>query len=915
MLWTIAEVTTGIICICLPSATLIFRKSEPRGPSAAILNGTPDTMASRRFPKQRSIYGILDDEEGEYFELRDMDTELVERPEKAYHSKILERVRSHRTRSHRRAGCVVVWCCESEQSYQDVNNAPHEAKFSHEALAGAASFGAFKIFEDRQRAEGKPVSHQFAKELLVGLVGGEVDKLAETKGEDFIDRERAKHHARENVEQMYDEHYGGQDQYDPWYPKTMEHGTLEDGDRLIAKINVNINIGISISIGINTGISNIKYRSPTLRIIEPRSRIIIISQTTMTKNRMPLRGSKSTMSLRRSGNNNSAMQPGVDSLQHLEQVMNSGAIQTNVDSVLPLEQARAALGRASPNPPQSQSCSKPQADASYKQTARHDTFEDSEFPLIGALQPSSVTSTLSGEAPRSLFEGFSQIHARPSERDGGRMHAPNTEKLYIQLMEEEAQKHHQKQDFALKEPKVYTEPFCNFLTENPTVWHAVGYFEQRLEKGGYKKLSESSTWNASLELGGKYYVSRNGSSLIAFEVGDKYESGNGVAMIAGHIDAITARLKPVSTKPNKAGYVQLGVAPYAGGLNATWWDRDLGIGGRVIVKDEETGKVSVKLVKLGWPIAKVPTLAPHFGQGIMGTNNPETQAVPIIGLDSSPSTSDPSFKPQTLGSFASTQPPKLLHLIAKELQIDPSSILNWDLELFDTQPAQVGGLDKEFIFGGRIDDKICSWSAVEGLLSSTSSTSSSSSIIKLVSLFDNEEIGSLTRQGAHGDFLSRTIERINEVFSSPSSTANSLAQVYANSFLISADVTHATHPNFLSLYLENHAPSLNTGLVICTDVNGRMTTDSISAAIMSRIAENYDCTLQKFMIRNDSRSGGTVGPMLSSKMGVRSVDAGLPQLSMHSVRATTGSLDPGLGVKIFAAFYNAWGVVGREFAN
>ena len=152
-----------------------------------------------------------------------------------------------------------------------------------------------------------------------------------------------------------------------------------------------------------------------------------------------------------------------------------------------------------------------------------------------------------------------------------------------------------------------------------------------LEKDGYKKLSERDAWD--LKAGGKYYVARNGTSLIAFAIGEGYKAGNGAAIVAGHIDALTAKLKPIPKLRNKAGYVQLGVAPYAGALSDTWWDRDLGIGGRVLVK--EGGKIVTKLVKLDWPIARIPTLAPHFGAAANGPFNKETQMVPIIGLDNS----------------------------------------------------------------------------------------------------------------------------------------------------------------------------------------------------------------------------------------------------------------------------------------
>ncbi|KAI9771549.1 MAG: hypothetical protein M1839_002792 [Geoglossum umbratile] len=493
----------------------------------------------------------------------------------------------------------------------------------------------------------------------------------------------------------------------------------------------------------------------------------------------------------------------------------------------------------------------------------------------------------------------------------------------------------------------HTAPFISFMTNNPTVFHVVDHFSKRLASHGFKRLSERSLWADELHCGGKYYVERNGSSLIAFIVGDKYKAGNGAAIIAGHIDALTARLKPISKLPTKAGYVQLGVAPYAGGLNSTWWDRDLGVGGRVLVK--EGGKIVTKLVKLDWPIARIPTLAPHFGAASLGPFNRETQMVPIVGLDntnlfSACACDENRSEPSVLGgegSFTSTQPYGLVRAIAGELGIrdcepEPalqgcgiadrahrrnrvhpicdihSTIVNWELELFDTQPAQLGGLDKEFIFAGRIDDKLCSYSALEALLESSSS--STSGVIKVVGLFDDEEIGSQLRQGARGNFLPSVLERTVESLTDDKG-ANIVAQTYANSFLLSADVTHAVNPNFLNAYMPNHAPRLNVGLCVAADPNGHMTTDAVSTALLQRVADKVGAILQVFQIRNDSRSGGTVGPMLSSKTGIRAIDAGLPQLSMHSIRATTGCLDPGLGVKIFKAFLDHFEEVDKEFAS
>ncbi|RMZ80435.1 hypothetical protein DV737_g2988, partial [Chaetothyriales sp. CBS 132003] len=458
-------------------------------------------------------------------------------------------------------------------------------------------------------------------------------------------------------------------------------------------------------------------------------------------------------------------------------------------------------------------------------------------------------------------------------------------------------------------PEKYAQPYIDFMTTNPTVFHAVAAFTKQLADAGYDYLSERTMWK--VKPGGKYYTTRNSSSFIAFAVGKDYKPGNGIGIVAGHVDALTAKLKPVSKLATKSGFVQLAVAPYAGGLNSTWWDRDLSIGGRVLVKDKH-GKIQEKLVKLDWPIARIPTLAPHFGAAANPPFNLETQMVPIIGLDNSDITgaTSPSLNIPP-GTFAATQPGRLVHAIGAALDVqDYSSIVNWELELFDIQPAQLGGIDKEFIFAGRIDDKLCCFAAVEALLASPDDASSG--IVKMVACFDDEEIGSYLRQGARSNFTSSVIERIVEA-TSASSGPNLINSTLANSFLISSDVIHAVNPNFLNAYLQNHSPRLNVGVAVSADPNGHMTTDSVSTALLSRVAEKAGSTLQVFQIRNDSRSGGTIGPMTSSKLGVRAIDAGIPQLSMHSIRATTGSLDPGLGVKLFKGFFDYYEEIDKEF--
>jgi aminopeptidase I len=527
-----------------------------------------------------------------------------------------------------------------------------------------------------------------------------------------------------------------------------------------------------------------------------------------------------------------------------------------------------------------------------------------------------VATGVATEAEQKAFaqqvqRGLPELVGASSTRSSSRRSSPPEDKAarFKQATRENAEK--------------YTKPFCDFLTNNPTVFHCVDAVKTQLKDAGWKELSERDAWK--IEPSGKYFVERNGSALMAFSVGGQYKPGHGAAILAGHVDALTAKLKPVSQVPNKAGYVQLGVAPYAGAPNNTWWDRDLGIGGRVLVK--ENNKIVSKLVKLDWPIARIPTLAPHFGAAAQGPFNPETQMVPIIGLEDSEEKSEetvePFSKPSLIGSaggsattFASTQPPRLVRVIANELGLKASeygNIINWELELFDVQPATVGGIDKEFIFAGRVDDKLCSWAAIQALVDAQSTDTADSSIIKAVGLFDDEEIGSLLRQGAKGNFLPSVLERAVTSLNNDISSSSIIGQTYANSFLVSSDVIHAVNPNFLGAYLENHSPRLNVGIVVSADSNGHMTTDSVSTAIMQRCADKVGAKLQVFQIRNDSRSGGTVGPMLSSATGIRAIDCGIPQLSMHSVRATTGNLDPGLGVMAFLGFLNGFESVDKEF--
>ncbi|KAM3430240.1 hypothetical protein NHJ13734_007835 [Beauveria thailandica] len=446
-------------------------------------------------------------------------------------------------------------------------------------------------------------------------------------------------------------------------------------------------------------------------------------------------------------------------------------------------------------------------------------------------------------------------------------------------------------------PEQFTQPFCDFMTENPTPFHVVDYCKVKLHEASFQELPSRESWAGKIHPGGKYWTTRNGSAMIAFTVGRAYKPGNGVAMIAGHID--------------------LGVAPYAAGLNPTWWDRYLGIAGRVVVRNPDTCKSATRLVKLGWPVAKIATVAAHLSQpAFFGDANLETRMAPIIGLASTYSMAEqqPLGNP---GELVHSQPPELVRLIAGELGISYSQITNWDLELYNFQPAQVFGMRKELITAGRLDDKLRSWAAMIGLL--TARAREDDGYVRLVSLFDNEEIGGKLRQGHGSTFLPATIERMVESLTHSHSATTPygvdiLGQTYAQSFLIASGVSHAGHPNFLENYMQDHVPTLNTGIAIKHDPNGGFSTDAVSAAVLMRVAELTGAKVQLYQARNDVRAGGSIGPILSSVVGCRATDAGIVQLSMHSVRASTGALDPGLGVLFYKGFLENWEKIDSEYA-
>lgn len=459
----------------------------------------------------------------------------------------------------------------------------------------------------------------------------------------------------------------------------------------------------------------------------------------------------------------------------------------------------------------------------------------------------------------------------------------------------------------------HASTYINFTYKNPTIYHVVRHFSNKLETAGFSYLAEKESWDKLKP--GKYYTYRNGSALVAFIVGPDWKPAKGVGVIGSHIDSLTVALKPNSSKQSVDGYELLGVAPYAGTLNDVWWDRDLGIGGRLLVKDKKTGLVNPVLVdSTPHPVAKIPTLAPHFGTPSVGPFNKETQAVPVVGF-SQKEDDEPTAKEKSAPLYGK-HPLKLLRYISLLSGVALEDIVQWDLQLYDVQQGVRGGLNKEFVFAPRVDDRVCSYAAISALIEADALGSVAPDAFSIVGLFDNEEIGSGTRQGIKGQLIEAVVSRVlsSDYYKVDNVEVTLLEKVtYANSIILSADVNHLLNPNFANVYLEHHKPIPNKGIVIALDPNGHMATDSTGLALVEELARQNGDELQYFQIRNDSRSGGTIGPSISLQTGARTIDLGIPQLSMHLIRATLGAKDIGLGVKFFVGFFSNWRATYDQF--
>ncbi|KFX67708.1 aminopeptidase [Pseudomonas taeanensis MS-3] len=413
----------------------------------------------------------------------------------------------------------------------------------------------------------------------------------------------------------------------------------------------------------------------------------------------------------------------------------------------------------------------------------------------------------------------------------------------------------------------------DFLKASPTPFHATASLAQRLEAAGYQRLDERAPWHT--EAGGRYYVTRNDSAIIAFQLGKRPPIEAGIRLVGAHTDSPCLRVKP-QPELQRQDFFQLGVEVYGGALLAPWFDRDLSLAGRVTFRRD--GKVESQLIDFQNPIAVIPNLAIHLNrEANQGwAINPQNELPPILA--------------QLAGAEKADFRALLANQLAQEHGLNADAVLDYELSFYDTQSAAVIGLSNDFIAGARLDNLLSCYAGLQALLAAPDAQSC------VLVCNDHEEVGSSSACGADGPMLEQVLRRVLP-------EGDDFVRCIQHSLLVSADNAHAVHPNYADKHDENHGPKLNAGPVIKINSNQRYATNSESAGFFRHLCLENEVPVQSFVVRSDMACGSTIGPITASQLGVRTVDIGLPTFAMHSIRELAGSHDLEHLVKVLTAFY------------
>lgn len=421
------------------------------------------------------------------------------------------------------------------------------------------------------------------------------------------------------------------------------------------------------------------------------------------------------------------------------------------------------------------------------------------------------------------------------------------------------------------------QDLLNFIDTSPSPWHAVASAEEHLKLYGFTALNESEHWQ--LMPGGRHYVIRGGGSIIAFIIGSQSLVESGFNMVGAHTDSPGLRLKPHAAFSSD-GLIRIGVEVYGGPILATFTDRDLSIAGRVNIRT--ASGFETRLVKFDQALIRLPNLAIHMNREVNEkglTLNKQTELPLIFG--------------ESEDGIAAEQ--QFLKHIADALKVSVEDVINFELNVFDTQKGVVWGQHQEFIANSQLDNLASCHAAITALTNTKHASTTA-----ICALFDHEEVGSESATGASGSFLNDIVHRIS--LSQQLSQEDTL-RALAKSFFISADMAHAYHPNHAGSYEPCHHALVNKGPVIKTNANQRYATSADSAAKFIRLCEQAGVPYQQYTHRTDLGCGSTIGPIVASRLGVNSVDVGSPMWAMHSLRESAGVLDHSYMIKVLSSHY------------
>ena len=424
---------------------------------------------------------------------------------------------------------------------------------------------------------------------------------------------------------------------------------------------------------------------------------------------------------------------------------------------------------------------------------------------------------------------------------------------------------------------VNTDSLIEYLKNGPSPFHVVDKTADILENNGYQELKIQNKWD--IKENKKYYVIKNDSAIIAFNTGSKENLKNGFKIVGAHTDSPSIKIKPQPEFKDEDYYLKLNTEVYGGPILNTWFDRPLTLAGRVsVLEDGQLNNININFED---PLMVIPNLAIHLNREINKGQEIDKQKdlIPIMKTIK---------EDEEIEGY-------LIDMIARRLEVENDKIMDFDLYLRDTEDPIIMGSEQEFLNAGQIDDLGMAHAGLKALLNTENSG------FKLLVLFDNEEIGSNTDVGADSPLLSNLLERI--VYALDGSREDYL-QIIENTFMISADMAHAVHPNYADKHDPTNKPVINQGPVLKISSNRRYTTDSYSGGYIKKLCAENNIPYQNFVNHSNERGGSTIGPLNLRHLGVKSVDIGNPVLSMHSIRELYGLQDHESMIELLTVFYN-----------